>query len=1076
MLPDESHDVHTRATRVQEGMLSVEGTLTGRPSPFHVLTSAEITGPLDTGRLTVALARVVRRNSALRTVFTRDADTGMVGRRVARSRGPKVIEQELPPQPPGTDVVGLAERLISPLAPQLLRPYAEPPLVFVLTAAGPERTVLSVLAHHVLLDGWSYGLLWEQIAEGYADGDPADAEAPGMEVFVAAERTGVAPEAVAARAALLEGWPTVVELPGDLERPQTRAFTGARVPFLLTEAARTGCVELASTLKVSRNVVLLAAWALTVARRAGQNRLVVGVPTNGRTSRTTMQVIGGATGLTPIACETPAEASVADYIRLTARALRDTFRHGDVPFEDIATALSTGADPARNPLAQIVFAAQNDVLPATLTAGDVRFSIRIGHTGGTMYDAMLHVMSWDPVAALELEYATTVLTPGEATSLAGGFDRALVDMAADPEGPLAAITTVTGAQRRLLDQWEQGTGTEPTEGLWQLIEAAAERRPDTVAVRDGDPDRTVTYRRLMAAVTAQSALLSEAGVREGDRVALVAPRSIEEIIAVLAILRTGAAYVGIDSGSPARTTSSILERAGVRVILGTADGLAALGPATEGRIAMAVVDPADPPRTGLAPAAAPADPERAAYVAFTSGTTGVPKGAMVPCRGVVRLALDTELFPAGAYERYVRLAPLAFDASTIEIFYPLLAGGTIEVHPDPHVTPNALATFLERREVTGMFLTSGLFRLVADFRPDAFRGLVQLMTGGDVISPPHVAAIVRACPGIRVTNGYGPTENTTITAAHHIDDLTGVTGGALPIGRPILGTGIKILDGTGRPVPPGGIGELVAFGEGVALGYVGMPDETARAFGTDDDGRLFYRTGDLARWDADGNLRFHGRRDSQVKVRGFRIEPDSVARLLRQHPEVHDATVAVVSVGNGDKQILAAVTPQGVTPQAAALRAFVSRTLPAYSVPHLWTVVDELPMTKNGKIDIAALTAGAAPVGTAATPPEQAAHPGRVLEEKDQQQAQAQELPCTGVASMEDIIAQAWHEVLGHRDFGPDDWFLDVGGDSLSLVRVHTILDNALPDRRLTVADLYAFSTISELAALLRADDHALST
>ncbi|RAG87117.1 non-ribosomal peptide synthetase [Streptacidiphilus pinicola] len=1046
-------------TRAQEGILSAEGPLAGQASPFHVMVSALITGPLDRDRLHAALDRVTRRHAALRTVFTRDAATGELGSRVLTEWRPTVVEQELPTLPADADPVRVVHRLLTPTAPAVLRPYEAPPVRFVLSLAGPGRAVLTLLGHHVVLDGWSIGLIFEDVAAGYAGATDTD-EVPGMELLAEAERSDAVAALTVERAAMLADWPTVLELPSDLDRPAVRDCAGVRLPFTLTDAAREGCVRLAASLGVSRNAVLMGAWVLAVARRTGRDRLLVGIPTVGRHSRAAMRVVGGATGLGPVACSVPEEGTVADYVRATAKSLQASLRYGRVPFEDLATALTRGGDRARNPLAQIAFGAHSELVPTGLPAGEVTFDLHVGHTGGTAYDAMLHALVWDERPGLELEYATSVLTAGEAADLAASFEQALVEMAAAPDGPLAAVTTVTPRQRRRLDALEHGPEADAEAGLWQLIEQAAARTPDAPAVREGDgADQTLTYRQLLEAAAVLSARLSAAGIGAGDRVGLAVRRSAAEIVAIAAVLRIGAAYVGLDPDNPSAATAAVLTGAQATVVLGDADSLAALGPAAAGRTLLDVRAAGGP--VGAVPEPAPADPDRIAYLAFTSGTTGAPKGAMIPCRGVVRLAREPRFLRPGATDRFLRLAPLAFDASTLEIFAPLLAGGTVEVFTGRHVTASALAKCLEQRGVTGLWLSAGLFRLVADFRPEAFRSVRQLLTGGDVVPPAQVAAVLRTCPGLRVSNGYGPTENTTFTTVHHVDDPVGATASALPIGRPIQGTGVVVLDHAGRPVPPGGVGELYAYGAGLAAGYTRAPDETALVFGEFGGaaaGCRLYRTGDLVRWDAEGNLRFLGRRDRQVKIRGFRVEPDQVTAVLRAHPEVRDAAVVVVPLGNGDHQLLAAVV--GARPGLLdTLRAHAAGRLPGHAVPGLWVEVEQFPVTANGKLDhqrLRLLAAEPEPVpAPVAAPP---------------QPAPQQPVPGQAGDGLEAAIADAWAEVLGHRDFTPADWFFDVGGDSLLLIRVHSILTEALPDHEVTVGDLYACSAIEDLAAKLRAD------
>lgn len=1044
----ETPDLTGRVTRVQEGILAAEDILAGRPSPFHIMVSADIAGPVDPARLRAVLGGLTRRHAALRSVYDRDATTGRVVCRVLPEWNPRIVEQELPAQAAHVDPVGLVHGQLAPAVPAMLRPSQQPPVVFVVTRVTPERTVLSLVAHHVVLDGWSIGLLWEEFAAGYAAGAVDPEPAPGMEVIVAAQDRVLASDKVARRAAMIADWPAVLELPSDLERPAVRTYAGTRLPFRLSDAARTGCERLAETNAVSRNVVLLAAWTLTVSRRTGASRLLVGVPTPGRTTRTQMRVVGGATGLGVIACEVPEDDTTAEFLKRTAAATLDSLRYGGVPLEDLATALRAGVDRSRNPLTQIAFGAHADVVPGVIEAGPIRFEVCIGHTGGTAYDATLSVMAWGEEPRLVIEYATSVLTAAEAMDLVASFERVLEEMAAAPA--VADITSVSPAQRRRLDAWADGPAADLPDGLWQLIEATAARRPDAIAVRDDDV--VLTYRELVAAAGAWSARLAAAGVVEGDRVALAVSRSAAEIVAIAATLRAGAAYVGIDSDHPPAANADILDAAGVRVVVGEPSRLAALGAVLEGRTPLDISERDLTPAVSTVPASAPADLDRLAYLAFTSGTTGRPKGAEVTCRAVVALAHEPAFLARGASDRFLRLSPLAFDASTLEIFAPLLAGGAVEVFTASHVTASGLARFLRRRRITGLWLSAGLFRLVADFRPTAFRAVVQLLTGGDVVPPTQAATVLRACPGLLLTNGYGPTENTTFTTVHHAGDPAAVAGPSLPIGRPIQGGGVVVLDPAGRLVPPGGVGELFAYGAGLADGYAGRPAETSAAFGrfARGDDRRLYRTGDLVRWDAEGNLRFLGRRDRQVKIRGFRVEPEYIATVLREHPRVSDAAVGVVPVAHGDYQILAALAMAGGTELIEQVRRFAGQRLPSYSLPDLWVAAGEFPVTANGKVDFARLTEAATEAAEVAEAP-------------------VQPVPDVAPAAgdLESVIADAWEQVLGHRDFKYSDWFFDVGGDSLSLIRVHTILTHALPDRSIEIADLYVHSAIEDLAAKL---------
>jgi non-ribosomal peptide synthetase component F len=322
-------------------------------------------------------------------------------------------------------------------------------------------------------------------------------------------------------------------------------------------------------------------------------------------------------------------------------------------------------------------------------------------------------------------------------------------------------------------------------------------------------------------------------------------------------------------------------------------------------------DPLDADGGGAAvPPLPPVDPDRAAYITFTSGSTGMPKAVRIPHRAVVRLVLPHEL-----------------------------------------PSPADLAAFIEERGVTVLWLIAGLFRLVVDLAPHAFTGVRQVLAGGDMVPPEQVRRLLERFPGLRVTNGYGPTENTTFSTVHHLDD-PGAVESPLPIGRPIAGTGLLILDRAGEQVPPGSIGELYVTGAGLAIDYLGAPDQTRAAFGlpAPDTGERMYRTGDLVRLDAHDCVRYLGRTDHQVKVRGFRIETQEIVARLLEHPLVRDAVVVAVGADASSRRLLAGVVANA-EPRPDTLRAHLGQSLSSYAVPTLWAFVDQIPLTTNGKVD-----------------------------------------------------------------------------------------------------------------------------
>jgi amino acid adenylation domain-containing protein len=356
-------------------------------------------------------------------------------------------------------------------------------------------------------------------------------------------------------------------------------------------------------------------------------------------------------------------------------------------------------------------------------------------------------------------------------------------------------------------------------------------------------------------------------------------------------------------------------------------------------------------------------PDRVAYIAFTSGSTGEPKGVVIPHRGVIRLVHDADYLMLGPDERVLRLSPLAFDASTFELWGALLSGATLEVCPPGLMSPAELGEFIEERRVTVAWLTAGLFRLVQELAPASLGTLRHLLSGGDVVPHEHVARALAEHPGLIITNGYGPTENTTFTTFHPVHRPEDVDG-PLPIGAPVPGTRVYVLDRRGRLLAPGAVGELYTGGEGLAVGYVNDKEETDRCFGlfSPDVPERIYRTGDLVRIDQGGRIRFLGRADHQVKIRGYRIELTAISDALAGCPEVEDTIVTVVDGTAADKRLLAAVRlAPGTTITPVDLRNRLAERFPSFMVPVLWAVVDRMPVTPNGKIDRRALAAVAAP-------------------------------------------------------------------------------------------------------------------
>ncbi|GGQ76007.1 non-ribosomal peptide synthetase [Couchioplanes azureus] len=1027
----------------QRSMLAAH--LLGRDAPYHLMFTLEAPGPLDAARTRSVLRELTTRHESLRTMFVRDPRQARIV--LPAPYEPRLLHQSLPG---GDDAVRTVHQLYGRTAAELLRPFAQPPVVFVLTRCG-GRDLLTMLVHHTLADGWSIGVLAREFTGRYAGEFPTGAAAPspdwGGTRLAAVEASGALDAALTRVGARLDGAPHTVTLPTDLPPLVEADGRGARLPFRLGAAAARAATELARHCRVTVTSVAMAAWALAAARRAGLTDLVLGVPAAGRFEAGMDAVVGLCTRVVPVRCAAADDLAVRDYVRGTAAALAEAVADADLPFDRVVSGLGVAADAGRNPLAQIGFAAHHELVPDELSAGDGTWRVHEGHCHGAVFDALLYLQSWSDRPRFALEYATSALTAADAGELAESFQAAVLELAARPDAALREVTTLSAAQRARLGELGAGGEHDTADDLWSRFAAHAELAGERIALVDAHAGRTLTYRELHDYAVEQSRLLHGHGVRAGDAVVLQVPRSAAEAVAVLGVLRLGAHFVAVDRQATAEWRSQVAAAVAPRARLG--DG--APGPEFAGAADCALADLDAPPRVedgSVKPA--PADPARTAYVSFTSGSTGVPKGVVVPHRAVLRLADDPRMFAGGpAGRRMMRLSPLAFDASTLELLVPLAGGDTVAVFPPGEPTPSALAGFLRTAGITHAWLTSGVFHLVADHRPDAFVGLRQLFTGGGVVSAAHVRRVLRACPGLRVTNGYGPTENTTFTTTYSMEHAD-ATPDPLPIGAAVHGTGLYVVDPAGRLVPPGAIGELQAAGTGLADGYLADPARTEASFVRHPGlGQRLYRTGDLVRWGADGQLRFLGRNDRQVKIAGHRVELVDVERRLRSQAGVQDAVVFTTGDAATGLRLCAALKPApgGVDP--AEVRRAVEGELAPYARPQQWVTVAEFPLDRNGKVDLRALGA------LVETPPEGKPAP----------------VPARGAASpaeLEETVTEAWIEALGTGDFDVDETFFDVGGDSLRLAIVRRLLQERL-GRAVALTDLYRFPTVQTLAGHLHA-------
>ncbi|MFB7455143.1 non-ribosomal peptide synthase/polyketide synthase [Streptomyces sp. NPDC056188] len=974
----------------------------GPSGTYNMPLALRLTGTLDRWALRESLADVVARHESLRTVFR--AEGGVPYQHVLT---PSEARPGLPVT--DTDEAGLLERLAQ-AAGRGFGLDAEPPLRAELFALAPEEHVLLVVVHHIASDGWSMGPLSRDLATAYAARCRGEEPAwPPLPVQYAdytvwqRELLGEASDADSRFATQLGYWtealaglPEQITLPADRPRPANASHRGGQLAVRMDAELHQGLRELATAHGASVFMVLQASLATLLSRLGAGNDVPLGSPIAGRTDPALDDLVGFFVNTLVLRTDTsgdPAFSELLGRVRQTALA---AYAHQDVPFEYLVEVLNPARSLAHHPLFQVMLALQNapaaDFALPGLNVGHVAAPTGTARVDLTFSLAEQHDGDGSPAGILgAVEYATDLFDPETVEALFGRWTRLLRAVVADPRQPISRIDTVSDEERVQL--LAEGTGVElPEAGLPELFASRVRATPDAVAVVCGST--TLTYAELDARANRLAHSLMGQGVRRETAVAVRLERSPELVVALLAIVKAGGVYVPLDPRFPSSRVDLIVRETGAALVL-TEEVLTALNQA-EAR----TTDPQ-----------VHCEPKQLAYVMYTSGSTGQPKGIGVTHHDVAGLAL-APCWSGGAHERVLLLSPTAFDASTYEFWVPLLGGGRIVVAPPGQLDTQALRQVVADNEVTGLWLTAGFFRLVAEEQPDAFAGVREVWTGGDVVSATAVARVMEACPGIRVVNGYGPTETTTFAAHHRMTAPPDTTRG-VPIGQPMANMRLHVLDTGLRLVPPGVVGELYIAGTGLARGYTSRPGMTAERFVADPfgpAGSRMYRTGDLVRRSADGTLEFTGRADDQVKLRGFRIEPGEIEAVLAGCPGIAQTAVVVREDRPGDKRLVAYLVPApGSAPDPADLSERLRRALPEYMVPSAFVPLGSLPLTRNGKLDRAALPA----------PEYGASGPGRGPRNPREQ-----------------LLCGLFAEVLGHERVGIDESFFDLGGHSLLAARL----------------------------------------
>jgi amino acid adenylation domain-containing protein len=997
---------------------------------YNVPLPLRLRGALDARALERAIAEVVRRHESLRTVF------GEVDGEPVQTVRPAVA-----PPLPVCDLSGLPEAAREAESARRVRDDARRPfdlrrgplLRAGLLRLAADAHVLVLSMHHIVSDAWSTEVLFRELAAlypAYLAGEASPLAEPEVQYadYAAWQRSWLEGGALERQLAWwrerLAGAPAVLDVPTD--RPR-RALPGARAASVVRRLGRAASERLRAAAReegATLHMALLAGLDVLLARWSGEEDVVVGTPTAGRTRREVEGMIGFFVNTLALRADVSGNPPFRELLGRVREGALGAYAHQDLPFERLVEALGLERSLSNSPLFQVVFSLE-DGAGACPSLGGVRAEPFPAGADGVKTDLDVVASERKGGLALTLTYREELWDASTVERVADAYAAILEAAAADPGRRILDLPLATEAERsRVLREWSAGPAAPGGGTLHGLFAAQAARTPDAVAVTSGGD--ALTYAELDRRAGAVARALRAAGVGPEARVGLCVERSPDAVAGILGVLRAGGAYVPLDPAHPAERLSYVLEDSGAAVLL-TQERLRDRLPGFTGATVLLEDCGAEDEVPSTQPHDDPegADPlshsrtfalshsQSLAYVVYTSGSTGRPKGVMVTHGAAASLvATAVQAFGVGPGSSLLESASFGFDASVLEIFLALASGAALHLADrDTLLSPEALGALLRERRVDVWVATPALAGLAP--RGD-YPALRTVSTGGEACTAEQVE---RWAPGRRMLNLYGPTEATVYATLH---ECRPGTGGAPPIGRPAAGVRAYVLDPAGGVVPAGFPGELYLGGARLARGYAGRPALTAEAFVPDpftpETGARMYRTGDRARWLASGELEFLGRTDAQVKIRGFRIEPGEIEAALLRHPEVREALVTVREDSAfgvpGERRLVAYVVPEAGTaaPGAGALREALRNTLPDYMVPAAFVSLDSLPVTAGGKVDRRALPA-----------PEPATAPGEHAAPR---------------TATEEVLAGIWAMVLRVGEVGRDAGFFELGGHSLLATRV----------------------------------------
>uniref|UniRef100_UPI000490AFC3 non-ribosomal peptide synthetase n=1 Tax=Shimazuella kribbensis TaxID=139808 RepID=UPI000490AFC3 len=993
---------------------------------YSVPAAYRLTGHIEVERLQQAFEQVITRHGILRVTFHAN-EKGVPEQRIQSSMENWFSFQDLCKEEQPEKVVNTL------IQHHLDQPFdlEQGPLFRVSLYRLEEEWRLLIQAHHLVMDGWSLGILIKDFASFYEGVQVSPNQYDYLDYAIAEQEKDWNREEEQLKYWVdkLQDMPAT-QLSTDYPRPAKESYRGSAVTTSLSSSLVRQLRHVAQSTNSSLYMVLLTAFKLLLSRYSGEKEMVVGSPVAGRFQSEWEKVIGFFVNTIVLRTDFSDNPSWNQALDRVKDTVLDAFSYQEVPFDRVVEAVLPDRQSSLSPLFQAMFVLQNMNLD-TSSDSSLHLEPIILDQKIAKFDLTLTMVERAEELDAILEYNTDLYAVSTIDRMLEQFKMILESLVTDQYTPINEVNIITTDEKRKWLEWNQTEKRYKEESLATLFEQMVQQDPNAIAIQS--MNQTCSYQELNNKANQVAWYLSSQGIGHGDKVGICFERSMEFYISILGIVKLGAVYVPFDVNYPRDRFDYLLDDAQLSHVL-TSSTFADRFDHKSFRFSIWEEIKFFDQNSRDFPCHATID--SLTYVMYTSGSTGLPKGVEITARGIVRLVQNPNYMQIHKDDVFLQLSPVAFDAATLEIWGSFLNGAKLVIMPSGSPTLEEISQEIIKNKVTILWLTAGLFRLFVEEQLFSLSGLRYLLTGGDVVSASHVKQVL-SLHGPQVINGYGPTENTTFTCCYPLPaDWDGEN--SVPIGRPISGTYVYILDENGKDVPIGVPGELYIGGDGLACGYANRQELTDEKFVTlSDKGRL-YRSGDLVRIDSNGLIHFIGRLDNQVKVRGFRVELGEIEAVLATHADVNDVVVLAKEDHSG-KQLVAYVQ----TNKEINWKSWLESTLPSYMIPSRFLSLPTFPLTSNGKIDRKQLDALELPMDRTT---ENVVEP--VKEEEKQ-------------------LHSIWSEVLGHDQFGIHHNFFSIGGHSLLatqvIARVHKVFDISLP-----LQSLFTAPTIAEFVLHLQ--------